>query len=919
MKKWKLITLICSAILLVGIAVLLVVIFTDKNESDYKYPTVEPTLSNPSNVCLEVGIKKVTYKELYDLGLVSYGLTALIDLVDDMIINVEVTNAEIEEHRKNLYAAYNEIELENVDLEDKEQTEKFIEQMNYQGYMTTAEIDAAIKLDIKRNKLAEQMLKNDIKSFVPVKDDEGNVIQDFYFNEVQISNAILSKCPDKAKLIYLTFRSSSEALQLMDEFDISRNARDNGWVHKSTGKAFTKEEIIDTFIAMYNKVNAEDIVNNSYPTYTQKELAEISSTLASNIFTKLEDINTCSSLKASMTTSPKQYANGYYYLAVKISTEKALTTQQFIEQFKANNLSENAKLVYDQLIDSTLSSSLINTYLYKNRFDAGIKIYDEGLDIKYTNSSASAMKGYVEMYQGTKEESSKYVLTINSNGQEKNITADQLLDALLKRYGSLLATEFINRYMAFNKVYSTVYDYETATKLDKFTAFENAEILSYKAALEDGSLETYGYPKNYGWTNFITDYFGVQNEAELILIGEAYNLAYQNYSLSTFKLTNDVVNEIYEKFHLAYELTREDVNNITIKEFEEFLATKNKADYENTLVYQMMNSLIKYFDVKAGTLKFYVDVNNDTKYDDLTDSTKQLGITLIDAFYAIASNSVDSLNDGSVKALANNILNALEKGEFSPITSITGETIGDRLYSLVNLYNNCSVFASTLKVYKDAGIRLVIDTESSYTDESTDEELAVLLKDVWNQILRKELIINGEAVYFPYTEYQNTAVNAKPAEGISTANPYRIEEHYATENSVSVVFVTGATNSTWYNYFTDSVKMFPMTTVDNKLVIDSTRVQDYLNYYILSERSESYLTVEESTILKNIGALSTYQKNYINNVLVAAHEVLAGDERISDSMYNYRKTAINNGTIKFSGALSKDTYLKLLDVIYKKD
>ena len=81
---------------------------------------------------------------------------------DDMIIDVEVTDIELEEHRKNLYAAYNEIELEEVDLEDHEQTEKFIEQMNYQGYMTTSEIDAAIKLDLKRNKLAKQMLINDI-------------------------------------------------------------------------------------------------------------------------------------------------------------------------------------------------------------------------------------------------------------------------------------------------------------------------------------------------------------------------------------------------------------------------------------------------------------------------------------------------------------------------------------------------------------------------------------------------------------------------------------------------------------------------------------------------------------------------------------------------------------------------------------
>ena len=270
MKKWKLITLTCSAILLVGIVVLLIVIFTDEKEETYKFPTVQPTISNPTDVCLEVGNKKVTYKELYDLGLVSYGLTALIDLVDEMVIDVEVTNAELEEHRKNLYAAYNEIELEEVDLEDHEQTEKFIEQMNYQGYMTTSEIDAAIKLDLKRNKLAEQMLINDINNFEPVKDKDGNITQEYYFSDSQISNGILNACPDKAEVIYLTFRSASEALQLMDEFDISRNGRDNGWTHKSSGESFTKEEIIDTFVKMYNKLNSTKITDNKYPVYTQK-------------------------------------------------------------------------------------------------------------------------------------------------------------------------------------------------------------------------------------------------------------------------------------------------------------------------------------------------------------------------------------------------------------------------------------------------------------------------------------------------------------------------------------------------------------------------------------------------------------------------------------------------------------------------
>ena len=102
-----------------------------------------------------------------------------------------------------------------------------------------------------------------------------------------------------------------------------------------------------------------------------------------------------------MTTSPKQYANGYYYLAVKLSTTKTLTVDQFKEQYKANSLNEDAEKVFDEIVDSLLTSTLINTYLYKNRFDLGIKIYDEGLDIKYKNSSDSAMKGYLDLYQGT--------------------------------------------------------------------------------------------------------------------------------------------------------------------------------------------------------------------------------------------------------------------------------------------------------------------------------------------------------------------------------------------------------------------------------------------------------------------------------------------------------------------------------------
>lgn len=921
MKKWKLITLICSAILLVGVTVLLIVIFTDKNEDNYKYPSVQPTISNPTDVYLELGTKKITYKEMYDLGLVSYGLTALIDLTDDLLLDVTVTNDEIQEHRKNLYAAYNEIEPDEVDFEDVEQTKVFVEQMNYQGYMTEAEITNAIKLDLKRNKKAKEMLEADIQVFQPLKDDKGNITQELYFTNSQITNAILNTCPDKSEIIYLTFRSESEAYKLMDEYDIDRNNLANGWVHKSSGKAFTKEEVLDTFVKMYNRLNETDIVDNKYPVYTQEELSKISSALSNGIFSSLENLDTSDKIKACMTTAPKSYATGYYYLALKKSTTVSITLEQFIEQFKAKNLSECAKKVYNNLVDSAFTSSIINTYLYKNRLDNGIKIYDEGLDVKYINSSASALKGYLDMYQGTTEESSAYLASINCGGTPKYITADELMTEILKRYGTLLATEFINRYMIFSQSFSTVYDFISGTKYEKYSQLEQSEILSYKTALEDGSLESYGYSKNYGWENFIVDYFGVQNEAELIMIGEAYSLALENYSLNSFTISNSYTDEMYQKFHQAYELTRKDAGNISIEEFEAYLESLPKGKYENTLVYQMINRLNKYFDVKAGTLKFYVDKNSDTGFDDLTEDTKKLGITLMEAIYYIASTEVTEITDPETDAevLASNILSDLKNKEFDPITLITGSTLSERIAKLVLIYNNCSISNKTFAVYKQAGIRLAIDQESSYTDETTNEELSVLLKDAWNMILKHEMVIDGEEVIFPFTDYPNTAVNAKAAVGISTQNPYRIEEYYSTENSVSIVFMTAATNSTWYTFHDTSVTMFPITNKDGKIVVDTAKLQDYVNYYVLSNRDELLLSQAESSKLNGIEKPSTYQNNYISNVVADVVNYFTDDDYISDLMYSYRKTSIDNGSIKFISNENKTIYLKMLEIIFKED
>jgi hypothetical protein len=113
--------------------------------------------------------------------------------------------------------------------------------------------------------------------------------------------------------------------------------------------------------------------------------------------------------------------------------------------------------------------------------------------------------------------------------------------------------------------------------------------------------------------------------------------------------------------------------------------------------------------------------------------------------------------------------------------------------------------------------------------------------------------------------------------------------------------------------------MFPLTTVGEEYVIDLTKLQSFSDYYVLSNRDELLLTNDESSKLKGIEKPTTFQNNYISNVIAECHKHFTADKRISDLMYNYRKTSINDGVIKFSDLNNKNLYLKMLDIIFKQD
>ena len=132
MKKWKLIAIISSVLIVVALATTLIIIFTRNNNkpddgSTYKYPSVEPTLSNPNDVFIQLGSRGVTNLEIYNAGILSYGLNVLNDLIDTKLFSdLNISDEELLNHKRSIYATYNEIEedLDSESLLEKGTTEQ---------------------------------------------------------------------------------------------------------------------------------------------------------------------------------------------------------------------------------------------------------------------------------------------------------------------------------------------------------------------------------------------------------------------------------------------------------------------------------------------------------------------------------------------------------------------------------------------------------------------------------------------------------------------------------------------------------------------------------------------------------------------------------------------------------------------------
>ncbi len=921
MKKWKLITLISSVAVVIIITVVLLVIFVFGDQG-YKYPKNQPSLSNPNEVYLTVGSRDITNEDIYNTGIISYGNTGLMDLIDEILYGLNVTDEEYEQHEKELYATYNDIDVEEVDTNNEEQIKKFTEQMYISGYTTKEAIEKAIKLDIVRTKYAQEQYVKEINAFVPTEKKE------YFFTDTQIQNAInsIEEFKTSVKALYVVFRSEKEAKTIMQELGIDTNNLSNGW-KKVDGTPFTSEEVVDTFIKMYNIINGTSITKDDIETFKQSDISSISSTIASTVFNSLKDLEDADqdTLKECYVADPtnKKYLTGYYYLAVRLTSTSKITLDEYKKALSNGTTSDDVKKVTETLIDNTLSSTIINAYLYQNRVRHGIQIYDERLDMSFSSSfdnSALYFEKPEFTYELTTEESKEHLAKIIIKGQDYFVDADQLLNLIKERYGALVAVQYMNFYLFFNKNYSNVYDFENKEKLEEYTNSYNKNIHTIREQLEAGDLESSGYSKDYGWDNFLRDYFGLTNGDETVVLGDAYTEAVNQYVKTFFEITSPSAEQIYQKLIDVY------IKGLdTVESYNELVASLDKSSYENTIVYQMCKEFIEFFSVKAVMLNYYFDENYDGVADEITDDEKhQEAKVLIDAFYYLAKNNPKSININSSSPeyiqLAKELLTAIKNGNYSIYTSLSTGTVEKRLNELITMFNIASLNDSVFGKYKKMFLRLSVTAEATYTDESLDNDVASEFKKIWNQVLvgNQLLLENGNYASFPLADKVNPETTALDVEGISNIEPYLLDGYYTTNNITSKVYITTITNTTWYHYYQVTDDNGVVTTTKNLLPPNLERLNSLTRYYELSLITVTDRDDKETAEYQTLQPVS-FELPFVTNILGSAYDSLY-DSDMSDSALNQtRKDLLANGTIKFADPKDLEICLEMIRITYSEE
>ncbi len=474
--------------------------------------------------------------------------------------------------------------------------------------------------------------------------------------------------------------------------------------------------------------------------WSYKDLNEFDSTLASYLkydSTKLELSELYDEFHKSYTIEPIKGTN-YYFLCIKLDeeadTQLIFKDDEDYEDKTAEEIAASDALkaeIVEAMKEDLIEDNDISRVLFENRTRHNLVIFDRYLEAVYKYNydtffgTTLSVTDYLP-FRTTKDSSKTIVAQFRMGKKTVKVTADELFKALEEKYGVLVSIDFMDDYnLLNNEAYNDVYNPYTNKVMNEkeYKAALKSEVGSIKKNFEydyftNASLAQYGFipafSSEYGWKNFVNDYFVAFSDEELLTNrnfgGSIYTDAQTKFTKTLYSQVDKVMDKINESFAKYYSVN---VMNLVIS-----------VDYD--------------LDAQPDT---NIVTGKETDYDEPSNWTaeqKTLAVELAELFVTLAPQTNSSSLTDQMSALVTEYNKAVPTYENETLATLLEKAKTESIYTY-NFFGK----------YKAAGLKLKWETSATYDNTSSIvEEFSDKLKEIYDMIDEQGLV--GETIEAPY-------------------------------------------------------------------------------------------------------------------------------------------------------------------------
>ena len=578
------------------LTLVLALVLVGCNEADKN----NPSLTNGGETFISLTENNVTYSvtndEVYSYLKNQYGSSILVELIDEELLTEAGYFGKVDEN--DIIEAIKADVYGDEELSDEEKAEKekeFLDDLFVSQGIEADKIDADVvkeeyKLSLARKAYALDQLKAEVKAhnekyeeWKKLSDEEKEAkLEEYdsltdeekaeteapvtapYFTDAKVSAKYAKDVFDTYSVVVLPFTTARQAEIALNQVGVE--VKDGAWY--KDGALLTAIEVVNTFIEIYESLYSfrlEGELNTESEEF-KFEASELDTEVLAYVKDNMETYTPDSKNENAKWYTVKPYvldSGSQYAYILKLSENKVTAFADLTDEEKD---AQRAK--YEEvLIEEALTNAYVTKAMAKLHNEKELVIYDSVIESAYLSTISS----YSIEFEKTEEEHASVVAKYGS----KEITADQLFEALVEYQGVAGALDKLaEKRLLLNPEFNKYYDITNEKWLDNDKKAEIEDLIeSEKENFENGTYVDYGYdPATMSWELFIKSLYNATNEKELVLafLIETLDSEYSkglNYIVNTVDTKTFTMDEETAKASKLWGFIQEEMEKANAKKF----------------------------------------------------------------------------------------------------------------------------------------------------------------------------------------------------------------------------------------------------------------------------------------------------------------------------------------------------------------